>query len=1678
MKKKTKFSHKVMAVFLTFTFLPSLFPVNYLFASNNAPNAPEAASFEPVDATDMVNLVTGDMSYVLPLLNVPSPEGGYPLSLSYHAGIAMDQEAAWVGLGWSLNPGAINRGVNGYPDDWGKTNVNEFFYDKGFDDDIYSFSAGLEINQAISVGLGASWGSNQSFGGYVQASLGIQGTPANASASIGSNGATIGAGAYGFNASFGTNGVGIGYGSNKYGYGVGLNYSPNSGLSGGVTASGSGIAKQASVGINFNFKSGISQLTGTGATNVTSSTTAGSYDINVSSTGFQIPVYMFYIGYKHTNVQYSLFNVNELSTSGMLYPVAANEVETTSNSEPKSVFLKENSFMDVNVLAMYNDSKDVNYLIEESDKITENNLIFPNYDNYTVSAQGLSGNLSPYFYSELNLSGRGKEKEEGEVSVNKYSNYINHNYEDYTESSNNGTNSDATKKVNFTMQGAYNSFLRTETSSLSNIPSPIANINGQVVLDYVTTSMTSAFSNENSLYDGKKREGNYIETYTNKEIRENSISGFVEANAVNRSETATFLDEGIGAYQITTLDGRTYHYSLPVYNYETFYKNFKESSENINDENQNFLEIQKRTPYATHWLLTGITGPDYVDNNTNGKLDYDDYGYWVEFDYGKWTDGYIWQSPNGRYSENENEEGDITYSYSWGRKQIYYLDAVKTRTHTALFVKSLREDNKSSVLEKFMTEKWTSGEFNPLTNAKNWNKNKVERVLFGDSATLYNANGSTYIPFTNSTYYYKQGVSRYLDVPANTTLKLDKIVLLKNEEANYNKSSGLIINNDKGYFAENEMLWDVFRSGGFGGGEVRVTDALFVEPIDPIEFNINQHQNVLDIDDIKDLDLEKKAQKVIDFNYDYSLASNSPNSDATNKGRLALNRLNFRGKEGDQLIPPYKFAYQGTNTAYNADNEDNWGYNKQFPMAWSLNEIEIPTGGKIKVIYEADSYYTEAASYEEEFIDATNFVLDDVNNTLDITFANAISVSDYYQVGREVVVSYKYESGVASRIARLKVASISNNRLFLTEDQPSILFDGFAPDQHNNVAVHTHLFSLEVKSNKQFDYTTAQVNGKNGGGLRVKSLQVIGDANTITSEYVYTNPQTDKISGITSYAPSNKKIKGIPYVTELPAPMVMYGHVKIVNKDGNSNILGSTAFEFETLQPSSQEPGYIFSLGDAFRVKRNQHQTINQGTSANNRRTGKVLADKYTLYSNLGSLGRLLSVSSFNKLGHKLHENINVYKTNLNLDGEIGVNQESHKSLKRVFVETRSGGLFEETFYVSSTSKVSYPSVLENRTTIQGNISSSTSFDKYDFLTGQVLETTSLTSEGREVRAEMVPAYERYEAMGSKVDNPTNKNMLVQNAINKTLLKVGGKWETIGAGITTWSPAISNFSEEGIWRKHKSFIWNGTTNNNGVYTNFNGEDDSFNWSLEEDYQDVSQPDQWKQISEISIYDRYSMPLEVIDVNGNKAANLMGDNRSKIIASTNAGYESMIYLNAEYGDISPIQLVGRTDEKAHTGQWSVAIKDQQGFFSRFDEHTPGKYRVSVWASKDNFEKARVFDGNSIVEFNREKVIAGDWVMLNHDVELGSGVSNIYVTSAGGQIYFDDFRVHPLASSMNSYVYNEWDELTHILGPNNMAIEYRYDEMGRLEETLSEVEDFSVDGSGGFKKSSEINYNYKY
>ena len=98
-------------------------PTTSLFALSGGPSQPEVQGFEPAGTSQMVDLSSGSFVYNIPLCEV----GGYPLNLSYHSGITMDQEASCVGLGWSLNPGVVNRNMRGLPDDFKADKVTKEF---------------------------------------------------------------------------------------------------------------------------------------------------------------------------------------------------------------------------------------------------------------------------------------------------------------------------------------------------------------------------------------------------------------------------------------------------------------------------------------------------------------------------------------------------------------------------------------------------------------------------------------------------------------------------------------------------------------------------------------------------------------------------------------------------------------------------------------------------------------------------------------------------------------------------------------------------------------------------------------------------------------------------------------------------------------------------------------------------------------------------------------------------------------------------------------------------------------------------------------------------------------------------------------------------------------------------------------------------------------------------------------------------------------------------------------------------------------------------------------------------------------------------------------------------------------------------------------------------------------
>ena len=133
-KIRTSKTAKIISCYLALQLIISMIHPMQLFALTGGPAQPEFNAFTPIGMSNMVNVSSGNFNYNIPVMDV----GGYPLNLSYSSGITMDQEASWVGLGWNLNVGQINRQVRGLPDDF---NGDELRYQNNM---RTNFTAGID----------------------------------------------------------------------------------------------------------------------------------------------------------------------------------------------------------------------------------------------------------------------------------------------------------------------------------------------------------------------------------------------------------------------------------------------------------------------------------------------------------------------------------------------------------------------------------------------------------------------------------------------------------------------------------------------------------------------------------------------------------------------------------------------------------------------------------------------------------------------------------------------------------------------------------------------------------------------------------------------------------------------------------------------------------------------------------------------------------------------------------------------------------------------------------------------------------------------------------------------------------------------------------------------------------------------------------------------------------------------------------------------------------------------------------------------------------------------------------------------------------------------------------------------------------------------------------------------
>ncbi len=101
---KNKRNKWIAVFFLTLVTIQNFYPAA-AYALTSGPAQPEMQKFQPAGVSNLVDLFSGDLKYDIPLMDV----GGYPLNLTYTGSGGFEDEASWVGMGWSLNPGSVNR---------------------------------------------------------------------------------------------------------------------------------------------------------------------------------------------------------------------------------------------------------------------------------------------------------------------------------------------------------------------------------------------------------------------------------------------------------------------------------------------------------------------------------------------------------------------------------------------------------------------------------------------------------------------------------------------------------------------------------------------------------------------------------------------------------------------------------------------------------------------------------------------------------------------------------------------------------------------------------------------------------------------------------------------------------------------------------------------------------------------------------------------------------------------------------------------------------------------------------------------------------------------------------------------------------------------------------------------------------------------------------------------------------------------------------------------------------------------------------------------------------------------------------------------------------------------------------------------------------------------------------
>lgn len=848
-----------VALFLAFQTLYAAFIPTISYALTSGPASPEASSFEPVDTTDMVSLLTGDFTYNLPLLEIPGPSGGYPLSLSYHAGIMPEEEASWVGLGWSLNPGAINRSVNGYADDsYNERRTVKDYWDGG-ETTTTTYSAGVSIPKTgISLGVISAVSQDTYRGFSVRSAFNTSVDPINV-------------------ASNAINGGARGNGSSM----------------GGVLAS-SGHLLPTSIGASISTEGnsqGYATIGGQtyGQSNANNKMGMWSQDLLNGTLPFQVGMVSGSLGVSKDYMRYWADNTSGIQTFGTLYPKEANQF---IESDSYGASHLEYNFHAFDAYSIYSLEKE-----SQSDPVMQLGGSLPSYDQYTVLGQGIGGEIKPYIFENGDLFKQSiyeryetedykngtanlddpivkykssKKFTKGKVDFRFLDDFSNKliiepsdfdatfsttdhaisTYEEGFDGSEDSQHLAGSRHIEWFTNEEISNRTAKDKGFIDYFQSGERKLSYEIVEDYLQPEMAlpcfcvNTTGSVGDLKENGTTAGSFSKDhYPTRDESENTIEHNEGSNSYVNCQKPLFksiaakpvdLSKKIGGFMVTNQSGVTYHYALPVYAYNEYTRSKVKDPEK---GAATYREYKNDDPYAYTWLLTAVTGPDYIDKGDNG-LDDNDLGYWVKFDYGLWSDSYQWRTPHTGYKSDIEDEVEV---FSYGIKELYYLDAVETKTHKAFFVKSMRKDSRG------VTSRLEGG-------------SKPRKF----TVPVQGINGAT----GNLSY----------QVSPVATLKLDEIYLMKKdrlEAGDFRKDAGLEHEeggiNDPHSFT---YIGDRIDNGFSSIPNAPQPEEGVLSDGDEIIVKYHNGNLVLDADDVAEnkQELRSRALRVIELETDYSLA--------------------------------------------------------------------------------------------------------------------------------------------------------------------------------------------------------------------------------------------------------------------------------------------------------------------------------------------------------------------------------------------------------------------------------------------------------------------------------------------------------------------------------------------------------------------------------------------------------------------------------------------------------------------------------------------------------------------------------------------------------------------------------------------------------------------------------------